>query len=105
MTRGSNTANASVQIFDEHVAHRRGVSEAYPGAAAGMSDIHVTNEIVGKDKLAMATELAAHVRLSVCVEDVSQLSALGVAATAAGVTISGDCAGTQLQTQYWAAPP
>src|SRR3954471_24815846 len=37
------------------------LSEAYPFAAAGIESIHISNEFVGADKLAMAVELAAHV--------------------------------------------
>jgi D-serine deaminase-like pyridoxal phosphate-dependent protein len=63
------------------------LSEAYPFAAAGVRDIHVTNEFVGRDKLLMATQLASQVHLSVCVDALPQVRALGEAATSAGVTI------------------
>ncbi|SAK45393.1 alanine racemase [Caballeronia pedi] len=63
------------------------LSEAYPFARAGIGSIHVSNEFVGADKLAMAVELASHVRLSVCVDALSQVRALGDAAARAGVTI------------------
>ncbi|WP_244818199.1 DSD1 family PLP-dependent enzyme [Caballeronia sp. Lep1P3] len=63
------------------------LSEAYPFAAAGIESIHISNEFVGADKLAMAVELAAHVRLSVCVDALPQVTALGEAAARAGVTI------------------
>lgn len=63
------------------------LSEAYPFAAAGIASIHVSNEFVGADKLAMAVELASHVRLSVCVDALPQVQALGEAAQHAGVTI------------------
>jgi D-threonine aldolase len=63
------------------------LSEAYPFAAAGIESIHISNEFVGADKLAMAVELAAHVRLSVCVDANAQVVALGDAAARAGVTI------------------
>ncbi|AQH04512.1 alanine racemase (plasmid) [Burkholderia sp. KK1] len=63
------------------------LSEAYPFAAAGIASIHVSNEFVGADKLAMAVELASHVRLSVCVDALPQVRALGEAAARAGVTI------------------
>jgi D-threonine aldolase len=63
------------------------LSEAYPFAAAGIESIHVSNEFVGADKLAMAVELASHVRLSVCVDDVAQVKALGEAAARVGVSI------------------
>ncbi|MFM0322592.1 DSD1 family PLP-dependent enzyme [Caballeronia glebae] len=63
------------------------LSEAYPFAAAGIASIHVSNEFVGADKLAMAVELASHVRLSVCVDALPQVQALGDAAARAGVAI------------------
>lgn len=63
------------------------LSEAYPFAAAGVRSIHISNEFVGADKLAMAVELAAHVRLSVCVDALPQVAALGDAAARAGVEI------------------
>jgi D-threonine aldolase len=63
------------------------LSEAYPFAAAGIASIHVSNEFVGADKLAMAVELASHVRLSVCVDALPQVQALGDAAARANVTI------------------
>ncbi|MDR5816558.1 DSD1 family PLP-dependent enzyme [Caballeronia sp. LZ033] len=63
------------------------LSEAYPFAAAGIRSIHVSNEFVGADKLAMAVELASHVRLSVCVDALPQVQALGRAAAEAGVKI------------------
>ncbi|WP_206997272.1 DSD1 family PLP-dependent enzyme [Trinickia mobilis] len=63
------------------------LSEAYPFAAAGISSIHISNEFVGVDKLAMAVELASHVRLSVCVDSLPQVTALGEAASRAGVSI------------------
>ncbi|WP_250436431.1 DSD1 family PLP-dependent enzyme [Caballeronia sp. ATUFL_F2_KS9A] len=63
------------------------LSEAYPFAAAGIASIHVSNEFVGADKLAMAVELASHVHLSVCVDALPQVRALGDAAARAGVTI------------------
>ena len=63
------------------------LSEAYPFAAAGVESIHISNEFVGADKVAMAVELAAHVRLSVCADAIPQLEALGAAALRAGVKI------------------
>jgi D-serine deaminase-like pyridoxal phosphate-dependent protein len=63
------------------------LSEAYPFAAAGIESIHISNEFVGADKLAMAVELASHVRLSVCVDSIEQIARLGAAAAEAGVKI------------------
>ncbi|AGW95399.1 alanine racemase [Ralstonia pickettii DTP0602] len=64
------------------------LSEAYPFAAAGIPGIHISNELVGADKLAMAVELARHVDLSLCVDDVRQVRAMAAAAQAGGVRIT-----------------
>ena len=64
------------------------LSEAYPFATAGIKSIHVSNQFVGMDKVAMAVALAAHVDLSVCVDHPAQIAVLGVAARQAGVRIS-----------------
>lgn len=64
------------------------LSEAYPFVAAGISDIYISNEFVGPAKVAMAIELAKHVKLSVCVDHIAQIDALGTAASAAGVMIT-----------------
>lgn len=63
------------------------LSEAYPFALAGINSIHISNQFVGASKVAMAVDLARHVSLSVCVDHVAQIAALGTAATQAGVCI------------------
>lgn len=64
------------------------LSEAYPFVAKGIRDIHISNEFVGANKVAMAIDLARHANLSVCVDHVAQVEAIGNAATAAGVSIA-----------------
>lgn len=64
------------------------LSEAYPFANAGIRDIYISNQFVGEDKVAMATELAGHVRLSVCVDHAAQIDTLGKAADRSGVLIT-----------------
>lgn len=64
------------------------LSEAYPFVAAGITDIHISNEFVGAKKVAMAIELARHVRLSICVDHLSQIDAIGSAADAANVVLT-----------------
>lgn len=64
------------------------LSEAYPFAAAGIESIHISNEFVGEDKLAMATALAAVTQLSVCVDSLSQVAVLAAAAERAGVVVT-----------------
>ena len=64
------------------------ISEAYPFVNAGVSDIHISNQFVGEAKIAMAVELARHVKLSVCVDHPAQVEALGKAADHAGVVIT-----------------
>jgi D-serine deaminase-like pyridoxal phosphate-dependent protein len=64
------------------------MSEAYPFVAKGVQSIHISNEFVGADKVAMAVELAGYVRLSVCVDHVAQVDALGKVVSQAGVSIA-----------------
>lgn len=80
-------ANAQIAMGAVGVCCQK-LSEAYPFVAAGIRDIHISNEFVGADKIAMAAELARHVRLSVCVDHLSQVDALGKAAAQAGVVIT-----------------
>lgn len=60
------------------------VSEALPFVAAGIADIHISNEIVGAAKTALLAQLALHARVSVCVDHPSQVAALAEACAAAG---------------------
>ena len=64
------------------------LSEAYPFVRAGISNIHISNEFVGADKVVMAIELARHVALSICVDHVAQVHAVGKAATSSRVRIT-----------------
>lgn len=64
------------------------LSEAYPFVRRGIRDIHISNEFVGADKVAMAIELARHARLSVCVDHMAQVDALGAAAAQVGVDLT-----------------
>ncbi|HTH93809.1 MAG TPA: DSD1 family PLP-dependent enzyme [Rhodocyclaceae bacterium] len=63
------------------------LSEAYPFAAAGITDILISNEFVGEKKVAMAVDLARRVKLTVCVDSSLQVHALGLAARAANVAM------------------
>jgi D-serine deaminase-like pyridoxal phosphate-dependent protein len=63
------------------------LSEAYPFANAGIRDLLISNEFVGPHKTAMAVELAGACDLSVCVDHVEQIHALGTAADTAGVRL------------------
>ena len=64
------------------------LSEAYPFALAGVKSIHISNEFVGADKVAMAVALAQAVTLSVCVDSLTQVADLAHAAEQAGVNIA-----------------
>lgn len=64
------------------------LSEVYPFVRQGIRDIHLSNEVVGADKMAMAAELAGHARLSICADHVAQIDALGAAAAQAGTRIT-----------------
>jgi D-serine deaminase-like pyridoxal phosphate-dependent protein len=63
------------------------VGEAEILAWGGVSDILVSNEVVGADKLARLAALARITRIAVCVDDAGQIGALGDAAEAAGVLL------------------
>lgn len=64
------------------------VSEALPFVAAGIADIHISNEIVGAAKTALLAQLALHARFSVCVDHPSQVTALAEACVAAGSSLA-----------------
>lgn len=63
------------------------VSEAIPFLQAGITDIHISNEVVGAQKVARLARLARHGTLSVCVDDVRQVAALGAATASAGSSL------------------
>ncbi len=60
------------------------VTEAACFAAAGLRDIHISNEVVGAPKLALLARLASQVQISVCVDDMRGLEALSAALLAQG---------------------
>src|SRR5690554_2417200 len=55
------------------------VSEAMPFIEAGITDILITNEVVGRQKLELLAHLAAIARLTVCVDHPDALKALSAA--------------------------
>jgi D-serine deaminase-like pyridoxal phosphate-dependent protein len=63
------------------------VSEAEAMVDGGIADVLVTNEVVGRRKLARLAALARRARLGVCVDDAGNVADLGGAAHAAGVTL------------------
>ena len=54
-------------------------SEALPFVRAGIADIHISNELAGPAKARMLAALARHARISVCVDDARQVTALAQA--------------------------
>jgi len=64
------------------------VSEALPFLAAGIRDIHISNEVVGPAKLALLAELARHADVSVCVDDGDNVDALAAAAAQADTRLT-----------------
>lgn len=60
------------------------VSEALPFVQAGVSDIHISNEIAGQAKAALLARMALDARVSVCVDDARQVTTLATAAAQAG---------------------
>ena len=59
------------------------VSEALPFIAAGVTDIHISNEIATPRKAALLAQAALSATLSVCVDDLRQIEMLGTATEAA----------------------
>ncbi|MBP8255877.1 MAG: DSD1 family PLP-dependent enzyme [Opitutaceae bacterium] len=64
------------------------VSEAEALVAGGISDIFVSNEIVGVRKLQALAELAARAQVSVCADDAGNVSDIAAAADRAGSTLT-----------------
>ncbi len=63
------------------------VSEAEIMVAGGVRDVFVTNEIVGAPKVARLAALARHAKVSVCVDSLANVAALGEAAARCGTTL------------------
>ena len=63
------------------------VSEAAAMVDGGVGDVLVSNEVVGRAKLARLAELAQRARVSVCVDDATNAGELDDAARAAGVRL------------------
>jgi len=58
------------------------VTEAAAFIAAGITDIHISNEIVGASKIGLLARLAKHAQLSVCVDHIQPLKSLSEALVA-----------------------
>jgi len=58
------------------------VSEAEAMVDGGVADVLISNEVVGAQKLARLARLAKRARIGICVDDLRQVEALGVAAQA-----------------------
>jgi len=63
------------------------VSEALPFVAAGIRDIHISNEVVGAAKMALLGQLARAAKISVCVDNAQNLAQLSAAMVQAGAEI------------------
>ena len=63
------------------------VWEAAAMAAAGVTDILIANQVIPAEKLAVAAALAAHVDLTLAVDDPGNIDALSAAAAEAGTEI------------------
>lgn len=63
------------------------VSEAVPFVAAGITDIHISNEVVGPAKLRLLGQLARAAKLSICVDNAANLAQISQAMAAAGAEI------------------
>ncbi|MBY4896033.1 DSD1 family PLP-dependent enzyme [Cupriavidus sp. AU9028] len=64
------------------------VSEALPFLRAGVRDIHISNEIAGPAKASLLARMAVQGKLSVCVDDASQIDVLAAALENHGSTLS-----------------
>lgn len=60
------------------------VSEALPFLQAGVTDIHISNQIAGRPKAALLAQMALHGRFSVCVDHAQQVADLAAATAAHG---------------------
>ena len=63
------------------------VSEAQALVQAGVTDVLVSNQVVGRRKIARLAALAREAKVGVCVDDAGNAAEVGAAASAAGVTI------------------
>ena len=63
------------------------VSEAEVMVKSGVGDVFVANEVVGRSKLARLATLAKSARVSVCVDDATNVAELDAAARAEGVAM------------------
>jgi 3-hydroxy-D-aspartate aldolase len=63
------------------------VSEAEALIEGGVPDVLISNEIVGRQKIARLAALAHHARITVCVDDCGNIAALSEAAQAERVTL------------------
>ena len=60
------------------------VSEALPFLQASVTDIHISNQTVGRPKATLLAQLALHGRFSVCVDNAQQVADLAAATAAQG---------------------
>lgn len=85
--KSSAIANAQLALGAIGICCQK-LSEAYPFVNAGVTSIHISNEFVGSDKIAMAVQLARHIDLSICVDHPAQIDAIGQASAEAGAVIT-----------------
>lgn len=64
------------------------VTEALPFLRAGVRDIHISNEIAGPAKASLLARMATQGKLSVCVDDASQVDVLAAALEEQGSRLS-----------------
>ncbi|HEY9459953.1 MAG TPA: DSD1 family PLP-dependent enzyme [Paralcaligenes sp.] len=63
------------------------VSEAIPFIAAGVRDIHISNEVVGAAKLDLLARLARQAAMTVCVDNARAVDALSAAMVGQGAAV------------------
>jgi len=64
------------------------VSEAWPFVAAGVLDIHISNQVTGAPKATMLAELALRAKMSACVDHPVQIATLAAALDAVGAKLT-----------------
>ncbi|WP_459616389.1 DSD1 family PLP-dependent enzyme [Bordetella sp. 2513F-2] len=63
-------------------------SEAVPFVAAGVRDIHISNQVVGPAKVELLARLAGMAAMSVCVDDAANVDALSAAMQRTGAALT-----------------
>ena len=83
-----DAARLQVSLGGAHGVCTATMAEAAVMIRGGIDDVLIANQVVGRDKVAMAARLAGEGTLIVAVDDLINLSELSAAASAAGTVIN-----------------